>query len=115
MDELEEIRKRRLLDLQNQQMGSSQESANQAMQQQEMQAERESQKQAILRQLLTPEARERLATLKMSRNEFATQIEEQIIHIAQSGRIRGKITDEKLKEILLQMQPKKRETSIKRV
>lgn len=115
MDELEEIRKRRLLDLQNQQMSSSQESANQAMQQQEMQAERESQKQAILRQFLTPEARERLTTLKMSRNEFATQIEEQIIYIAQSGRIRGKITDKKLKEILLQMQPKKRETSIKRV
>jgi programmed cell death protein 5 len=35
--------------------------------------------------------------------------------LAQNGRLQSKIDDEKLKQLLLQMQPKKREPTIKRM
>ena len=118
-DELEAIRRKRLAQIQQQQqqqaspqMGTDMQAA---YQQEQAKAEMESQKQAILRQILTPEARERLTTLKMSRKEMAEQLESQLIMVAQSGRLQSKIDDEKLKLLLSQLQPKKRKTTITRV
>jgi programmed cell death protein 5 len=64
---------------------------------------------------MTPEARERLTRLKMSRKELAEQIEIQLVGLARSGRLQGQIDDEKLKSLLVQMQPKKRDTKITRM
>ncbi len=117
-DDLEEIRRKRLEQLQQQQASQQQMDANNmqaAMQQEQAQAEMEAKKQALMRQILTPEARERLTNLRMSRKELVEQLESQLIMLAQSGRLQTKIDDEKLKQLLLQMQPKKRETSIKRL
>lgn len=117
-DDLEEIRRKRLEQLQQQQASQQQMDANDmqaAMQQEQAQAEMEAKKQALMRQILTPEARERLTNLRMSRKELVEQLESQLIMLAQSGRLQTKIDDEKLKQLLLQMQPKKRETSIKRL
>lgn len=116
-DDLEEIRRRRLAQLQQQQavqqqMGGADIQA--AMQQEQAQAEMEAKKQALMRQILTPEARERLTTLRMSRKELVEQLESQLIMLAQSGRLQTMIDDEKLKQLLLQMQPKKREPTIRR-
>lgn len=115
-DEIEEIRRKRLAQLQQQQLSSQMGTDTQAAYQQEQaKAEMEAQKQAILRQILTPEARERLTTLKMSRKEMAERLESQLIMLAQSGRLQSIIDDEKLKILLSQLQPKKRKTTITRV
>lgn len=113
--ELEEIRKRRLAELQKQQMQQQQVDMQAAYQQEQARAEMEAQKQAILRQILTPDARERLTTLKMSRPELGEQLELQLISLAQSGKLRTVINDEMLKSLLLKMQPAKRKTSITRI
>ncbi len=104
-EEMEEIRRRRMLQLQQQ--------IADAQRQERAQREFEMQKQAALRQILTPEARSRLTNLKMVRPEFAEQIEIQLIQLAQAGRINEPLTDEQLKTILKQLQGRKRETKIK--
>jgi len=112
MDEdIEEIRRRKLEQLQQQQSNAQ----AQAGQQEQARAEYEAKKQAIMRQILTPEARERLSTLKMTKPELVANVEAQLVSLAQSGRLASKIDDAKLKALLLQLQPKKHEMQIKRM
>lgn len=61
----------------------------------------------ILRRIMTPEARERLSRVKLVKPEFAQQIEEQLIYLAQSGRLRSQVDDAMLKKILAQLQQDK--------
>ncbi|AAK40684.1 DNA-binding protein [Saccharolobus solfataricus] len=71
-------------------------------------AELESQKESILRVILTPEARQRLTNIKLVKPEFAESLENQLIALAQSGRIKIPITDEELKQILEQISQQNR-------
>ncbi|MCS7130199.1 MAG: DNA-binding protein [Archaeoglobaceae archaeon] len=107
MDELEELRRRRLLELQRQK------ELEELRKQEEMRRQYEAQKQAILRAILEPEARERLARLKLAHPEIAEAVETQLVYLAQAGKIQSKITDNMLVEILKRAQ-KKRETKIVR-
>ncbi len=103
-DELEEIRQRKLAALRDQ-----------ALQQQadeQRSAETDAQKEMILRQIMTPEARARLANVKLVRPQTAEQIEMQLIQLASSGRLKSKVTDEQLKSLLMQMQDRERERKI---
>ena len=118
MSELDEIRQKRMAELQAQQQAAAQNQAQQqAMaqaQQQEAQAQFEAQKKQILGQIMTPEARQRLANLKLTKPELVNNIELQLIQSAQAGSLRGKVTDEQLKVLLRQIAGQKREIKITR-
>jgi programmed cell death protein 5 len=108
--ELEKIRQKRLLELQLQQRLAEEEQKAAARE------NLERQKDAVLRRILTSEARQRLANLKISRPEFTEQLELQLIQIAQSGKIKLPITDDVLKRLLMQLQSEQgRETKIRRI
>jgi programmed cell death protein 5 len=106
-EELEELRRRRALELQQ----------KMAQEQQQSEAEKrlEVQKQALMRRILTQEARQRLTNLKMVKPEFASQLELQLIQIAQQGKIELPIDDERLKEILQKLQGDRKEIKIRRI
>ncbi len=106
-DELEELRKRKLLALQ-QRLAEEQQQA-------QMERQMEQQKQVLLRKILTPEARQRLTNLKMVRPDFTNQLELQLIQLAQQGKLPIPLADEQLKQILVQLQTQKRETKIRRM
>lgn len=74
-----------------------------ALEEQQRKAELEAKKEAILRVILTPEARQRLANVKLVKPEIAEAIENQLIALAQAGRIQAPLSDEELKEILAQL------------
>ncbi len=106
-DELDQIRKRKLLSMQHR-MSDEQ---RQAQAEQQV----EEQKQALMAKILTPEARQRLNNLKMVKPEFAEQIEMQLIEMAQAGKLPIPLSDAQLKSILVQLQSRKRETQIRRI
>ena len=104
--DLEEIRRRKMAELQQQRM--QQEMAEEQAQQ------IDAQRQAIMRKIMTPEARDRLATVKMAYPETADMVEDQLIRLASSGRLKGMVTDDMLRQILRQMTPQRRDITIER-
>lgn len=117
MSDLEEIRRRRMAELQAQQTAAQnqmQQQVAQQAQQQEAQRQFEAEKKQILGQILTSEARARLANLKLTKPQLVEQIEIQLIQSANSGSLRGKVTDEQLKVLLSQISGQKREIKITR-
>ena len=105
-EELEAIRRRRMTEItqQAQQQVAAEAQARQVA----------SQRQSILRQILTPEARERLGRIELAYPEIAQSVEDQLIALAQAGRVQQAIDDRTLQEILRRVVPKKREIKIER-
>jgi len=102
--ELEEIKRRKLLEYQRQLEAA--------------QAEREAEearkrREELLRRILTPEARARLANLRIVRPELVEALETQLIQLAYAGRIQPPITDEELKRLLMQLMSRQRETEVR--
>ena len=112
-EDLAAIRQRRMAELQAQRAQREQVVEAQA----QAQTDAEAQKQALMRKILTPKARQRLQNVKLVRPDFATQIEIQLLQLAQSGRVPLPITDGLLKKLLKQIQSKqtKRDIKIRRV
>jgi len=106
-EELEQLRRRRLAELQR--------AAAEEERRAEVQQQVEIQKQAILKRILTPEARQRLTNIKMVRPDFADQLELQLIQLAQSGRVKLPISDSQLKEALVRLQSQRKEIRIRRM
>ena len=110
-EELEEIRRRKMAQIQGQ--------VQDAQLQQEMQEEVNAQKQAIMRKILSPEARQRLTNIAMVRPEFAAQLEMQLIQLAQSGQLARlgtlPLSDENFKSILARLSGKKPDIKIKHI
>jgi programmed cell death protein 5 len=105
-DELDELRRKKLSALQRQ-MAEEQKNA-------QTQQQLEAQKENLLRSILSPEARQRLTNLKMVKPEFSEQLELQLIQLAQQGKIPVPLADEQLRQILLQLQSRKHEPTIRR-
>ena len=91
-DELEEIKRRKLLELQR----------RLAMEEElrKKQQEEEAKREALLRSILTPEARERLANVKLVRPELARIVEDNLIALVQSGQIKPPVDEDTVKKIL---------------
>jgi len=105
-EELDAIRRKKLQELQQVQV--------QTAAQQQYREQVEAQKQTILRQILTPEARERLGRIELAYPELTDSIENQLIALAQSGRVQKVIDDATLRQILERVMPRRREIKIER-
>ena len=103
-DELEAIRQRKLANLREQ--------AAQEQVAEQQASEVQAQKDSILRQILSPEARSRLTNIKMVKPQVAEQIELQLIQLASSGRLKGRVSDEQLKALLQQIMGRERERKV---
>ncbi len=78
-------------------------------------AERKTMKEGVLRMALSSEARQRLANVKMVKPELATSIEEYVVQLASSGKLKRVIDDDQVKQMLAALQEKKREIKIRRI
>ncbi|MEA3200908.1 MAG: programmed cell death protein 5 [Thermoplasmata archaeon] len=105
-DQLEELRRRKLAELQQQAHGEQQAQA--------ARAEQAQQRDVILRAILEPEARERLTRVRMARPEIAESLEQQLVMLYQQGRVQRRIDDETLRQLLARVTPKQRDTTIER-
>ncbi len=102
MDEIERIRQNKLKELQEKQQEELQ------LQQQIQQLE------TVVKQFLTKEALQRYGNLKAAHPEKAIQLLVILSQLIQQGKIKGKVDDQQLKEILKQITPGKKEFKIKR-
>jgi len=103
-EDIEEVRKRKLMELQKKYLEQQKEQEEAARQEMELEA----QLNAIMRHILTPEARERLGRVKLVRPELARQVELVLVQLYQAGQIREPIDDPKLKQILAQVDARTR-------
>jgi programmed cell death protein 5 len=104
--ELDALRQRKIQELQAR--------AQQEAMANERKQQVDAQKTLLMRQLLSPEARERLANLRMTRPDIVENVENQLIMLVQSGRITQQIDDYTLRQILRKVMPTKREIKIER-
>ncbi|QLG61285.1 DNA-binding protein [Halorarum salinum] len=108
-DRLEELREKKMEELQDRAGGEADEEAQQAAQEQ---AER--QQDALLKQYLTDGARQRLNAVEMSKPEFAQQVKQQVTALARSGRIQDRIDEDQMKSLLRELQPEQKSFDIRR-
>ena len=101
--ELEELRQRRLQEMQAQ-------AEQQLAQEQELIANK-AQVQGALRQLMSAEAKERLAQVRIARPGVAAAVEQQVLVLAGDGKLTGPIDDATLQQMLAHLS-RKRETKV---
>jgi programmed cell death protein 5 len=103
-DELEDIRRRKLADLQGQ-IAQKQEEA-------QARAYYETQKDAALRKILSPDAKSRLAAVKLANPQLAAQAEQLVLYAyQQTGQ---KLNDSQVRMILEKLRGTKRDITIVR-
>lgn len=105
MDELEELRKKRMQEIQKKAQRQSQEQAQ--LHQQITQLE------SIVKTTLTKKAIERYGNVKAANPEKAVQLLAVIGQMLQSGKAK-KINDNELKQMLIMLEPEKKQINIKR-
>lgn len=78
-------------------------------------AQRKTLRENIMRMALTSEARQRLANVRMVKPQVAQTIEDYVIQMASSGKLKKVVDDDELKELLGMFQEKKRGFTIRRI
>lgn len=73
------------------------------------------QREMLMRQILSPEARLRLANVKMVRGDLAGTVENYLVSMVTQGRLSPPVSDQQLKQLLLSLQQPKRGFKINRV
>ncbi|MCJ1312416.1 hypothetical protein MMC25_006090 [Agyrium rufum] len=95
--DLEEIRRARLAQLQQQQGGAGGSGAGGDDQRKQQEADTRN---SILAQILLPEAADRLGRIRLVKESRARDIENRLIMLARTGQLRGKVSEDQLKELL---------------
>ena len=98
-DELDRLREEKMEQLQDRDGEQAREQAKARQQQ------ADAQRKAVLRQYLTDGARKRLNSVKMSKPDFGDRVEQQVVALAQSGRIKDRIDEDQMRELLRELQP----------
>ena len=101
--ELEAIRQRRMQELMAQRGMGSQQNVEQQKAQEEAKREADERRQMMLSQILSAEARERLARIALVKPEKARGVEDVILRAAQMGQIVEKVSEDKLISLLEQI------------
>jgi len=110
-ERLEKLRQEKLEQLQEQ-AGGDEASRQEAAKQQQEQAE--AQQDAMLKKHVTDGARQRLNAVEMSKPDFAKKVKQQVLALAQSGRVQGRIDEDQMKQILREMKPEEKSFDIQR-
>ena len=111
--ELAELRRRRMREIQELQSAQGASPGAYAAQQAELER-REAERAEALRRIITPEARERLARIRLAKPDVAQAVEQQLLQLAAAGRIQRPIDDPTLRALLERIMPEKREIRITR-
>jgi programmed cell death protein 5 len=111
MDELEELKRKKLMEMQASQREAMQ---NQAQEQQELE-EKISQLEGVVRQFLDKDALTRYGNLKVAHTEKAIRVLALFGQMIQKGQIKQQITDAQFKQILMRLEPPKKNFTIKKV
>ncbi len=98
--ELEEIRMRKLLELQKR--------LEEERKRKEQEALMEAKREAVLRAILTERARERLANVKLVKPDLARGVEDLIIQMVQVGRLTPPVDDDIVKQLLIEIDSRNR-------
>ncbi|XP_033626812.1 programmed cell death protein 5-like [Asterias rubens] len=98
--DLEEIRARRLAELQQQQYGAGGQDPNAREKQQEAQKRQEEMMHSILTQVLDQNARARLNSIALVKPDKAKMVERMLIQMAQTGQLPGRVSEDQLKGLL---------------
>lgn len=99
MSELEELKRRKLAELQ------------QRLQEQGQREQEELQRQMLIQKLLDPKALERLGNIRAANPQQAEKIEAMLAYLYQTGQLKQQINEELFKQILTKLSSR-RETKI---
>ena len=72
-------------------------------------------REGVMRMALTSEARQRLMNVKMVKPDLANSIEEYVLQLVTSGKLKRVIDDDQLKELLMSLQERRRDIKIRRI
>ncbi|KAH7680539.1 programmed cell death protein 5 [Dioscorea alata] len=101
--ELEAIRQRRMQELMAQHGMTNQQNSGSQKAQEDAKMEAEERRQLMLSQILSAQARERLARIALVKADKAKGVEDVVLRAAQMGQITEKVSEEKLISLLKQI------------